>query len=162
MLSVLFLALFFSSGQGTNTPESKMVQVTTNDPFEAVPPDTRAAVKTSVDLIVKLEKERQWGKIYDLARQDQPPMAREKFILDASHEWTLIEFVPTGAQQRFGKDADWIVNGCALVDVHGRKESWEIFIKIKLTDPNKRVLLLLPLKKRGGIMRCLQPPPKEG
>jgi hypothetical protein len=158
MLGLLLLGLLLSPGQAPNTPEPKAAQaVSAKDPFETVPPNARADVKASVDLIVRLHKERQWDKVYDLLAEKT--MSRSEYVREGS-PWTLIEFFPTGVHQVWEKNTDWVVNGCALVDTSGRKERWESFILINLKDSNKRVRLLIALKKRGGPMPCLQPAPK--
>jgi hypothetical protein len=132
-----------SSWRSIGSPEPRVAQVPASDPFEAVPSEARAEVKDSVDLIVKLYKERRWDKIYDL--MDEPPMPRDKYLQDS-------------VQHRSEKNADWVVNGCALVSVNARRDKWESFIDIKLNKPNKKVSFLIALKKRGGPMSCLRSP----
>src|ERR1700746_3988967 len=64
-------------------------------------------------------------------------ISRTEYIRNASHSWALIDFIPTGVQQRFSKDTDWVVSGCALVDVHGQKKKWETFVEINLRGPQQ-------------------------
>jgi hypothetical protein len=152
MFEFLFLGLFLSFWQPVNTLESHLDQTSTHGPFEAVPTEARTEVKASVDLVVKLYKQRQWGKIYDL--MGQPPMPRDNYLQDASHAWTLIDFIPTAVEKRSEKNTDWVVTGCAFVRVDERREEWGAFILINLKESEKRIRLLIGLKKSGGYAPC--------
>jgi hypothetical protein len=155
MLRLLLLGLLLSIWQVASAPDSVSARVPVNDPFGTVPAEVRDEVKASVDLIVKLHQERQWDKVYDLMGDKTKP--RSEYVQEGYHPWTLIEFFPSGVQRRWDKNTDWIVNGCSVVSVNGKKERWESFIYINLKESHKRVRLLTALKKHGGPMPCVQP-----
>lgn len=152
MFVFLFLGLFLSFWQPVNTLDSHLDQTSTHDPFEGVPTGARTEVEAAVDRIVKLYQERQWDKIYDL--MGQPTMTRDKYLQDASHTWTLIDFIPTTVEKRSEKNTDWEVNGCALVRENERREERGAFILINLKESRKRIRLLIALKKSGGFAPC--------
>jgi len=139
--------------------QSSPAQEPADDPFLAVPLESRGEVKAAVILIVKLHKERQWDKVYDLlSPETQALTSRAQYLRDIEHSPTLLEFLPTRIKEVTEKDVKWLVNGCALVDDHGKKRRWESFIKINVTGTHQRIYLVTALKKRGGPMPCLELP----
>jgi hypothetical protein len=98
--------------------------------MSSIVPMTYAKAKTTpqhpigsgVDLIVKLYKEQQWAKVYDLLNQErQRGISREKHVQGSHPHWTLLEFTPTRVQRLPGHESGWYVNGCVFADDHGKK-----------------------------------------
>jgi hypothetical protein len=138
-------------------PDSR--QEVARDPFETVPVESRAEVKQAVGLIVKLHKERQWDRVYELLNPEiQASISRAQYLRQAEHYSKVLDFFPTKVMHATEKDMDWLVNGCAVVDDHGEKRKWESLIEISFKGDQKRIYLVTALKKQGGRMTCLQPP----
>jgi hypothetical protein len=158
LIALLFCLVTLSARQDSSTQTAKSQQEIAGDPFEPVPVESRAEVKADVGLIVKLHKERQWDKIYELLSPDLQAMTpRAQYGRRAEGYPTLLDFFPTRVKRSTEKDVDWIVNGCAKYDDHGHKRRWESFVEIGLKEGHKTIYLVTALKKRGGRMPCLQP-----
>lgn len=156
---LLLLLLFADSNSTACVPQSDQASVQ-SDPFRAVPVESRDDVRASFDLIVKLYKEQQWGKVYDLLDQYRHDgISREQYIRarESHADWTLLDFTPTRVMPQPAGRSGWYVNGCALVDDHGKKNKWESIVDVLYENGRKRIYLTIGLKKSGGIMPCLQP-----
>jgi hypothetical protein len=138
----------------TSTAVLKKPQADISDVFQAAPVGDRDYIRSSVDLIINLWKQRQWGQIYDL--QDHPLVPRDKFLKDSFHpSWTLMDFTPTRVHEAPACDPGWDVNGCALVMEQGKRLSWEAIIWVTHQDAPKRIRLVIAANKHGGPMPCL-------
>src|SRR5882724_6878937 len=91
-----------------------------NDPFGKIPAEQQQPLKNRLDYYLKLQRDQDWTKLYDLVSDTgRGGVSREKFVAamkqghgrDFANEPDLLEFVPKRTESSLPDGFD--IHGCA-------------------------------------------------